>query len=122
MTRAKIIALIGVLVIAIFWVCSCAHKQATQREGPKPFRYKYSTEELKDKFSEDMMKRAAVELREIDAVNAKGRCKPIWNSIDRHQAPECYREASDRQAQRSFTHSSASDAILPGVRPSPANS
>ena len=39
------------------------------------------------------MKRAAAELQEIDAVNANGRWKPTWNSIDRHQAPEWYRDA-----------------------------
>jgi alpha-L-fucosidase len=58
-----------------------------------PYRYKSSTEELKAKFSEDMMKRAAAASVEIEAINAKGRWKPTWESIDRHQAPEWFRDA-----------------------------
>ena len=76
------------------WVC--AHEP--ERNGPRsenfvPYRYKYSTEEFKEKFSEDMMKRAADACQEINAVNAKGPWKPTWESIDRHEAPEWFRDA-----------------------------
>jgi len=59
----------------------------------QPFRFKYSTEQLKEKFSANQMERAAKELKEIESVNEKGPWKPTWESIDKHQAPEWYRDA-----------------------------
>lgn len=93
MTRPKIIALLFGFVFGMLGSSACKHKPASQPVSVAPFRYRYSTEELKDKYSEDMMKRAAAELKEMNAVNAKGRWKPTWNSIDRHEAPEWYRDA-----------------------------
>ncbi len=74
-------------------MCIQAQEQATRPGNFAPFRYKYSVEQLKEKFSDDMMKRAAAANQEIDAVNTRGPWKPTWESIDRHQAPEWYRDA-----------------------------
>ena len=59
----------------------------------KPFRFKYSTEELMEKFSADQMKRAEAELKQIQSVNDKGPWKPTWESLDQHQAPEWFLDA-----------------------------
>jgi alpha-L-fucosidase len=59
----------------------------------KPFYYKETTEQLKEKFSADQMKHAETELKEIQAINEKGPWKPTWESIDKHQAPEWFLDA-----------------------------
>ncbi|MGO8747637.1 MAG: alpha-L-fucosidase [Thermoguttaceae bacterium] len=71
-------------------------QQATPPRRPtdfKPFRFEFSTEQLKEKFSTAQMKRAAVELKEMQAVNEKGPWKPTWESLDKHQAPEWFLDA-----------------------------
>ena len=59
----------------------------------KPYRYEYTTEQLREKFSDDQMKRAALAWKEIQTVNEKGPWKPTWESIDKHQGrrvvPRC---------------------------------
>jgi alpha-L-fucosidase len=65
-------------------------KQATIS---KPFRLAYTTEQLKEKFSDDQMRRAEKELAAIDAVNAKGPWKADWASLDRHPLPQWFRDA-----------------------------
>lgn len=59
----------------------------------KPFQFKFSAEQLAEKCSTDQMARAAAALKELQAVNDKGPWKPTWESLDRHQAPEWYRDA-----------------------------
>jgi alpha-L-fucosidase len=59
----------------------------------KPQHYEYSTEPLTEKFSAGQMERAAKALKEIQAVNEKGPWKPTWESLDKHEAPEWYRDA-----------------------------
>jgi hypothetical protein len=59
----------------------------------KPFQFEYTTEQLKEKFSDAQMKRAAVELKEMQAVNNNGPWKPTWDSLDKHQAPEWFLDA-----------------------------
>jgi alpha-L-fucosidase len=59
----------------------------------QPFRYEYTTEQLKEKFSEGQMKRAAAAWKEIQNVNDKGPWKPTWESINKHQAPEWFLDA-----------------------------
>lgn len=93
MDRAKVIALLGAFVFSIPRVGGRAQGQVARPKHSVPFRYKYTTEELKEKFSDDMMRRAAAALQEIDAVNSNGPWKPTWESIDRHQAPEWFRDA-----------------------------
>lgn len=58
-----------------------------------PFQFEYTTEQLKEKLSDTQMERAAVELKEMQAVNEKGPWKPTWESLDRHQAPEWFLDA-----------------------------
>jgi alpha-L-fucosidase len=59
----------------------------------QPFWYEYSAEQLAEKFSAEQMRRAAVELKEIQDVNRKGPWKPTWESLDEHRAPEWFLDA-----------------------------
>ena len=59
----------------------------------KPYRYRFTTEELRDKFSADQMQRAEAAVREMKDVNEKGAWKPTWQSLDKRQAPEWFADA-----------------------------
>ena len=61
-----------------------------------PFRFAFSAEQLREKFSGDQMKRAEAELKEIQAVNEKGPWKPTWESLDKHRAPEWFLDVTGR--------------------------
>jgi len=59
----------------------------------KPFEYKYTTEQLMQKFSVAQMKKAESAIKQIDKVNLKGKWKPTWESLDKHHAPEWFLDA-----------------------------
>ena len=93
MGEAKIKIILGIFAAGILSLCLAASQKTERPKNFKPFHYKYSTEELREKISDDMMKRAAVEFQEINEVNAKGTWKPTWESLDHHEAPEWLRDA-----------------------------
>ena len=93
MSRGKMQAMLCVLAFAIPGLCLQAQEKGGRPESFVPYRYKYSTEELEAQFSADMMKRAAAAWEEINVVNAQGPWKPTWESIDKHEAPEWFRDA-----------------------------
>jgi alpha-L-fucosidase len=59
----------------------------------EPFRYEYSLHQLKDNFSEEMMRRAAGMGEKIRDVNDRGDWKPVLESLDRHKCPEWFKDA-----------------------------
>ncbi|MFZ1932177.1 MAG: alpha-L-fucosidase [Thermoguttaceae bacterium] len=59
----------------------------------KPLESEYTTEKLMKEFSNKQMERAAKELAEIQSVNEKGPWQPTCKSLDRHRAPEWFRDA-----------------------------
>jgi alpha-L-fucosidase len=98
MNRKMTIGLVPLMLI--LWAANAVRSGEQSSAVPpkrptdfKPFQFKYSTEQLKEQFSADQMERAAKEFKEIQAVNEKGPWKPTWESLDRHQAPEWYRDA-----------------------------
>ena len=68
-------------------------EQYRRPENYKSQNYQYSLNELKDRFSEEMMKKAAGVYEHVRKVNEEGRWKPTAESIDRHQAPEWFLDA-----------------------------
>ena len=70
-----------------------APKQNRIPKKIQPFSYKYSLEELKDNFSEEMMRLAAKQNEMVKETNNKGKWKPTPESIDSHQAPEWFKDA-----------------------------
>jgi alpha-L-fucosidase len=73
-----------------------SHSGAIQPKRPadfKPFRYKYTIEQLYANFSEDMMKRAADDMKKLADVNEKGPYKPTVESLDKHPMPEWFEDA-----------------------------
>jgi len=99
----KVKIIIGLLVL-LFPTYGCGSK--TQDDGlpsvpvenkrPVDFKstsYKYSLEELKNNFSEDMMQLAARQYEKVEDVNNKGKWKPTLESFDNHQTPEWFNDA-----------------------------
>jgi alpha-L-fucosidase len=94
------------IVLLLFFSVTFAYGQVKQDKGiplaPKenqrpenfqPVKSKYSLEELKNNFSEKMMKLAAGQYEKVTEVNAKGKWKPTPESIDTHKAPEWFQDA-----------------------------
>ena len=55
-------------------------------------KYKYSLEELKSNFSEEMMQLANKQYKKVQETNNEGRWKPTPVSIDAHQAPDWFKD------------------------------
>ena len=70
-----------------------APKQNRRPDNYQPLKSKYSLEELKNNFSEDMMRLAAKQYDKVQKTNNNGRWKPTPESIDSHQAPEWFKDA-----------------------------
>lgn len=80
----------------LFLLSSCNSKEgANSKEENKvheKFSYHYSIEELKEKFSDNMMAEAKKALQELEAVNEKGTYKGTLESIGTHKIPEWYQD------------------------------
>lgn len=77
----------------IFTISASGQIQPKRPADFQPFIYKYSTLDLYEKFSEDMMKRAAEDVKNLVAVNEKGKYKPTQASLANHQMPDWFRDA-----------------------------
>jgi alpha-L-fucosidase len=62
-------------------------------EGFQPFRYRITTEQLMEKYSEKQMQKAEEEFQEMAKVNERGPWKPSYASLDNHGAPEWFLDA-----------------------------
>ena len=94
-----------IILIGLFLLIStCGYGQAkvdkfplapTENRKPENFqsyKYKYSQEELKNNFSEKMMRLASKQYEKVTKVNKKGKWKPTPESIDIHKAPEWFQD------------------------------
>lgn len=70
-----------------------APKQFRRPENFQPWSYKYSLQELKDNFSEEVMQSAAQRWEVINKVNEEGKYKPTTESINSHPTPEWFEDA-----------------------------
>jgi len=70
-----------------------APEQNRRPENFQPFNYKYSLEDLKANFSEEVMRNASVQYQKVTKVNDNGKWKPTPESIDSHQTPEWFKDA-----------------------------
>jgi alpha-L-fucosidase len=70
-----------------------APKQNRKPENYQLSKYKYSLEELKNNFSEEMMQLANKQYEKVQETNNEGKWKPTPESIDNHQAPDWFQDA-----------------------------
>lgn len=68
-------------------------RQPKRPENFQPFHYEYTIAELYEEFSEDMMKRAAVDVAQMTEVNEAGPYAPSTESLGRHPMPEWFEDA-----------------------------
>jgi len=54
----------------------------------KPYRFKYTIEQLQQNFSAEMMASAKKDMEELYEVNKAGKYQPDFESIDQHETPE----------------------------------
>lgn len=89
-------------MMCLFTMVAFAQENASStsvEEQPKrpdnftPFQYKYTIEELYETFSEDMMQRAAAEVKDLRATNTAGVFQAEWTSLDQHNVPEWFEDA-----------------------------
>ena len=84
--------------------CITAHKhysmptndppaECRRPENFKPFQYKYTLTELRDRYSEKFMRRAERVMNDVDRVNEQGEWKPSQESLLGHQCPEWFEDA-----------------------------
>ena len=100
MNTKKFIGFFGSVVITMH--CYCQPHTEEIPVAPAKYRlpsnykkeqYQYSLSELKDRFSEHMMKRSAEMYERVQQINEKGKWKPTSESIDQHKAPEWFLDA-----------------------------
>jgi alpha-L-fucosidase len=71
-----------------------APKEYRRPDGydPVPHRYPYKLQDMKEKYSEQLLQHAAGEYRRIAGVLEKGPYKPTGESLDSHPAPEWFQD------------------------------
>ena len=58
--------------------------------NPALFRYPYSLNDMRRKFSDETMQKAAKEYQRMTEVIERGKWKPAWESLMQHPAPEWF--------------------------------
>jgi len=87
-------SLILLFTVIVFFLTNCKNKtdQISQPEF-QPYKYKYSVEQLQEKFSSSMIAEAKMDMAELEDVNSKGKYQASLESIDQHRAPEWFVDA-----------------------------
>jgi alpha-L-fucosidase len=70
-----------------------APKENRRSENYQLQKSKYSLDEMKSNFSEELMRVAASQYEKVSEVNEKGKWKPTPESIDMHMAPDWFQDA-----------------------------
>jgi alpha-L-fucosidase len=84
----RIIILICFAILLLF---GC--KSEKNKKIPEPFEYEYSIEELHQYFSEDLMEKAKLEMKNLMETITRGKYKAELASLDQHPTPEWYKDA-----------------------------
>lgn len=83
---------IRVLISGLILMLSACRSPETEKQTG-PCRYRYTIEQLRDEFSDELMARALSDLEEMEKVNRNGPYQGTLESIDRHPTPDWYRDA-----------------------------
>ncbi len=78
-------AFLGLHIAALAAISAAfAGQQPQHPKDFKPFHYRYTTQELRNRFSRRVMQRNAGEMARVHRINQKDRYQPTWESLDRH--------------------------------------
>jgi len=81
-----------IIILAVI-VLSTACKPKVQEVDFEPFIYMHSLEQLQNSFSDEMIAAAKDEMKELNAINEKGKYQATLESLDKHEVPEWYKDA-----------------------------
>ncbi len=84
MIKNHYIFILSICNVLIFYNCQPEIKQVEF----EPYSYKYTIEELHKEFSDEMIAEARMDMEELYEVNASGKYKASFESLDQHKAPE----------------------------------
>lgn len=87
---------IAMLTLSVALVGELLHAQEQQPKRPEnftPFHYKMTIEELEEKLSEKTMALADEARKQLEQVNADGKYKPTWESLETSGIPEWFKDA-----------------------------
>ena len=76
---------------SILLISACQPPEAKNETGA--FRFTYTIEQLKERYSEELMNAAGNDLKELEQVNRAGTYRGTLESLDRHATPRWYRDA-----------------------------
>lgn len=94
MKHVKVLTIVSIcLFIQVNGQAQITQEQPKRPANFQPFQYKYTIEQLRDKFSADIMKKAAEEVKKIEETNTKGVYKPTFESLTKHPMPEWFQDA-----------------------------
>lgn len=83
-------------ILAFLFLSASLTAQDLQPKRPQnftPYNFRYTIEELYEKFSEQHISDAKQDMDELNEVNEKGVYKPDYSSLDEHPMPEWYVDA-----------------------------
>jgi alpha-L-fucosidase len=75
------------------WCLLIAQIRPERPDNFKSWHYKYTIEDLQKKYSDSMMKKAAIDMKQMNEVNTTGRFSPYIDSLKTHLLPDWYRDA-----------------------------
>lgn len=80
---------------ALFFMLAAARAEEQPKRPPDfaPFHCQDTIEQLREKYSDALMRRAADEVNKIEAVNAGGKYQATWESLGTHPLPEWFQDA-----------------------------
>ncbi len=82
MIKNHYIFILSICNVLIFYNCQPEIKQVEF----EPYSYKYTIEELQKEFSDEMIAEARMDMEELYEVNASGKYKASFESLDQHKA------------------------------------
>jgi len=86
----KSVTIVFLLYVSIF--LSAQNPQPSRPADFVPYHYRFTVEQLKNKYSDNIMKKAAAERAAMREVIDKGPYKATYESIDNHPLPEWFRD------------------------------
>ncbi|MCK4749836.1 MAG: hypothetical protein KAT15_22425, partial [Bacteroidales bacterium] len=81
-----------ILFLGVVFIYSGCKKKESSGEF-KPFKHTCSIEELKEKYSSELMAQAKSDMEVLDSVNREGAYQGTLESIDLHSTPDWYQDA-----------------------------
>ena len=84
---------INLLLITYFLLYTSSCNQDLKKVEFSKYSYKYSIEDLHEKFSNDVIESAKNDREELNRINQNGKYQANFESLDKHKTPDWYKDA-----------------------------